>query len=95
MQLIKPLAPRVSIRVVKAAIGALPVPEEPSPWQENDGPVPQVTEEIAALQQCRWQMPCAKAEKTLGYAPRISFAEGMARSVGWLKFAGYPIGAKG
>jgi nucleoside-diphosphate-sugar epimerase len=36
-------------------------------------------------------LPCTKAERILGYQPKISFAEGMQRSIGWLKFAGYPI----
>jgi hypothetical protein len=26
----------------------------------------------------------------LGYQAKISFAEGMQRSLGWLQFAGYP-----
>ena len=95
VKLIKPLAPRVSIRIVKAAIGALPTPEEPSPWQTSGEPRPHVTQEIAALQLCRWQMPCAKAEKMLGCHPKVSFHDGMARSIGWLKFAGFPIEAKG
>lgn len=95
VKLIKPLAPRVSVRIVKAAIGALPTPEEPSPWQTSGEPRPRVTQEMAALQLCRWQMPCTKAEKILNYNPGVTFAEGMARSIGWLKFAGFPIGAKG
>jgi nucleoside-diphosphate-sugar epimerase len=40
-------------------------------------------------------MPCSKAEKMLGYKPQTSFAEGMERSIGWLKFAGYPVKAAG
>jgi nucleoside-diphosphate-sugar epimerase len=81
LKLIKPLAPRVSIRVVKAALGALPTPETPSPWPSANGkPHADVTEEMAALQQCTWQMPCAKAEKLLGYKPQTNFGEGMQRS---------------
>jgi nucleoside-diphosphate-sugar epimerase len=95
VKLIKPLAPRVSIRVVKAAISALPTPAEPSPWPVSGAPRPHVTREMAALQQCQWQMPCTRAAKVLGYDPKVSFADGMERSVGWLKFAGFPIKAQG
>jgi nucleoside-diphosphate-sugar epimerase len=91
VQITKPLAPAVAIRVGKAALDALPAPSPTSPWQSAGKPCPQVTAEMAALQQCNWQMPCAKARKLLGYKPKISFAEGMERSIGWLKFAGYPV----
>jgi len=95
LQKIKPLAPRVSIRVVKAALNALPTPPTPSPWPSTGKARANVTQEMAALQQCSWQMPCAKAEKLLGYQPKLSFSEGMERSIGWLKFAGYPVEAAG
>jgi nucleoside-diphosphate-sugar epimerase len=91
VQITKPLAPSVAIRMGKAALEALPAPSPPSPWPGVEKPTPRVTAELAALQQCSWQMPCAKAEKLLGYKPNISFAEGMKRSIGWLKFAGYPV----
>jgi nucleoside-diphosphate-sugar epimerase len=89
--MIKPLAPPVAIRVGKAMLNALPTPPKPSPWPSAGKPRPQVTAEMAALQQCNWRMPSAKAEKLLGYQPETSFAEGMERSIGWLKFAGYPV----
>lgn len=91
VQTVKPLFPKSAIRVGKAALKALPVPPVTSPWQRDEKPMPRVTREVAALQQCLWQMPCTKAEKLLGYQPEISFAEGMQRSIGWLKFAGYPL----
>lgn len=91
VRIAKPLAPRVAIRMTKAAIEALPAPVEPSPWPSDGKPRPNITREMAALQQCEWQMPCAKAEKILGYHPQTSFAEGMERSIGWLKFAGFPV----
>lgn len=95
LRMIKPLAPPVAIRMAKAALDAWPAPPQPSPWASSEKPRPQVTAEIAALQQCNWQMPCAKAEKLLGYQPQISFSEGMERSIGWLKFAGYPVKSAG
>jgi nucleoside-diphosphate-sugar epimerase len=91
LRVAKPLAPRVAIRVGKAALHALPTPEEPSPWPGTGNLHPRVSAEIAALQQCQWVMPFTKAKKMLGYKPQISFAEGMERSIGWLKFAGYPV----
>jgi 2-alkyl-3-oxoalkanoate reductase len=91
VKMIKPLSPRVAIRMGKAALSAVPTPVEPSPWASAGKPQPQVTAEMSALQQCLWQMPCGKAEKLLGYKPKIGFAEGMERSIGWLKFAGYTV----
>jgi nucleoside-diphosphate-sugar epimerase len=94
LQMIKPLFPTAAIRVGKAALEALealPAPSEPSPWPRDEKPRPRLTAEMAALQQCDWRMPCAKAEKLLNYKPETSFSEGMERSIGWLKFAGYPV----
>jgi len=91
LRAVKPLAPAVAIRIVKAALGALPAPPELSPWPANGNPHPRVTSEMAALQLCEWRMPCAEAEKLLGYQPQVSFSEGMEHSIGWLKFAGYPV----
>jgi nucleoside-diphosphate-sugar epimerase len=91
LQMIEPLFPPAAIRAGKAALKALPTPSRPSPWPDNEKPRPHVTAEMAALQQCDWRMPCAKAEKFFNYKPEISFAKGMELSIGWLKFAGYPV----
>jgi 2-alkyl-3-oxoalkanoate reductase len=91
VRIAKPLVPPVAIRMGRAALEALPVPPKPSLWPGSGKPRPRVTPEMAALQQCDWRMPCDKAEKWLGYQPKTSFAEGMERSIGWLKFAGYPV----
>jgi nucleoside-diphosphate-sugar epimerase len=94
VQKIKPLAPRVAVRMGKAALEALPSPAaQSSPWPGEGKPQPHVTAEIATLQLCEWEMSCAKADKMLGYAPTVTFADGMQRSIGWVKFAGYPIRA--
>jgi len=95
VRIAKPLAPRVAIRMTKAALGALPAPVEASPWPSDRKPRPNITREMATLQQCEWQMPLASAEKVLGYHPQTSFAEGMERSIGWLQFAGYPVNIAG
>jgi 2-alkyl-3-oxoalkanoate reductase len=71
-------------------------------WASPDGPAPaswllpeerplDVALDMNYLQQCVYKLPNAKAEKLLGYRPQVSFAEGMGRSVSWLKFAGYPV----
>lgn len=91
----KPLIPRTAIRVGKAALQAVPAPAESSPWPSDNKPRPRVTAEMAALQQCEWQMPSSRSEEILGYQPAISFTEGMRRSIGWLKFAGYPVAISG
>jgi len=95
LQMIKTFVPPVAIRMSKAALEALPTPPTPSPWPSDEKPRPQVTAEMAALQQCNWRMSCAKAEKLLGYKPQVSFAAGMELSIGWLKFAGYPVKSAG
>ena len=77
-------------RSVKAAIDAWRDPSAlPSGGARATGPQP--TLEMTQLQQCRWQMPWAKAAATLGYQPIVSSAEGMRRSIAWLRFAGYPV----
>jgi nucleoside-diphosphate-sugar epimerase len=91
LQMIKPLFSSVAVRVGKATLSALTPPTQTSPWQGSKKPRPKVTAEMAALQLCDWQMPCTKAETVLGYQPQTSFSEGMNRSIGWLKFAGYPV----
>jgi len=91
VKMAKPLAPRVAVRMTKAAVEAMPVPVEPSPWPSDQKLRPNITREMATLQQCDWHMPCARAERMLGYHPQTSFTEGMERSIGWLKFAGYPV----
>jgi nucleoside-diphosphate-sugar epimerase len=60
-----------------------------SPTTEK--PSLEVAKELALLQSCRVRLPSAKAERILGYSPRVSFDEGCRRSVAWLRFAGYPV----
>jgi nucleoside-diphosphate-sugar epimerase len=56
------------------------------------GPEPlEVAEDMNLLQQCEYKLPNSKAEKLLEYTPPVSFAEGMRKSVQWLRFAGYPV----
>jgi nucleoside-diphosphate-sugar epimerase len=77
-------------RSLKAAIAAWGDPNAaPSGGASRSGPRP--TLEMTQLQQCQWQLPWSKATAALGYQPVVSSAEGMRRSIAWLRFAGYPI----
>jgi len=77
-------------RSVKAAIAAWRSSNVP-PAQSQVESGPQPTLEMTMLQQCRWQLDWAKAAATIGYEPIVSAAEGMRRSIAWLRFAGYPV----
>ena len=91
VQALLPLVPSTLKEAVKGAIKGVSAPPSPSPWSLPVKPGPQITKEFAALQQCSVQLPSTKAEAILGYLPTLSFAEGMRRSLGWLRFAGYPV----
>jgi hypothetical protein len=91
VQALLPHVPSTLKQAVKGAIKGVSAPPRPSPWALPVKPGPQVTEEISALHQCSVQLTSAKAETILGYQPTVSFAEGMRRSLGWLRFAGYPV----
>jgi len=90
VQALLPAVPTPLKQVAKGAIRALAEPPHRSPWRLADAPAPQVTEEMAELQSCTVQLSWSKAERQLGYQPTVSFSQGMQRSIGWLKFAGYP-----
>jgi nucleoside-diphosphate-sugar epimerase len=91
VQALLPLVPSSLKRAVKGAIKGVSAPPRPSPWALPVKQGPQVTEEFSALHQCSLQLPSVKAETILGYQPIVSFSEGMRRSLGWLRFAGYPV----
>ena len=65
-----------------------------SPWVRPSPPVVTVVEEKALLHRCPSKLSSAKAARMLGYEPRVTFAEGCRRSLAWLAFAGYPVGAR-
>lgn len=56
-------------------------------WQLPERPRPRITQELALLQQCRWQLPSERAALHLGYRPVINFATALHRSAAWLAFA--------
>ena len=51
----------------------------------------EVALEMDLLGRCEYKLPDAKARALLGYEPIVGFDEGMRRTLGWLRFAGFPI----
>jgi nucleoside-diphosphate-sugar epimerase len=84
------LVPGRAKRLVKglAAAWPTPAPRRDSWTLRHSRPVPRLTAELALLQQCRWKLPHAKAERILGFRPPVPFRDGLVRSLGWLDFAG-------
>jgi len=78
---------RAALRAGHAAFRAYPAPPRPRRTRRE----PLVSEEMALLHGCAWKLPHDRATRDLGYAPRISFREGLARSLAWLEFADYPV----
>jgi len=64
-----------------------------SAWEAAAAPVLTPTVEMTLLHRCRYKLPSEKAAARLHYRPRVTFAEACRRSVGWLRFAGYPVRA--
>jgi 2-alkyl-3-oxoalkanoate reductase len=93
VQRIKPYVHPGMKKVYKRAMSlASYKPEgEVSQWTILQEKTPEVTLEMSLLQQCSYKLPNAKAERLLHYFPTVPFAEGMKRSISWLKFAGYPV----
>jgi nucleoside-diphosphate-sugar epimerase len=91
IQKLLPFIPGRLKRLTKLVLANWNEPPAENAWQL---PAPvrfTTTEELSLLQQCQWQLPQQKAQKILGYIPKISAEEGMQRSLQWLKFAGYPV----
>jgi 2-alkyl-3-oxoalkanoate reductase len=90
LQRVLPLFPGKLKRLAKLAIANWRDTPPPNAWS-LPGEIPcAITEELALLGQCQWQLPIGKAQRLLGYQPPVSFSEGMRRSLGWLQFAGHP-----
>jgi nucleoside-diphosphate-sugar epimerase len=75
-----------SRRVLRAALNA--AVERRTPVAP---PRPRYDREMALLQSCTVRLSDEKARSVLGYRPRVDHAEGMRRSIAWLRFAGYPV----
>jgi hypothetical protein len=75
-------------RLVKSALGAWPeMPDSPGAWTLRVPVRPNLTQELALLQQCTWKLPHVLAAQRLGYVPPVLFADGLSRSLAWLDFA--------
>jgi nucleoside-diphosphate-sugar epimerase len=61
------------------------------PPEKTEEPATEYSLELALLHSCRVRLPTEKAERLLGFRPRVSFDEGCRRSVEWLRSAGYPV----
>jgi hypothetical protein len=96
VQTILPVFPAPLKRSVKTALETLlsPATAPPSPWTRAPLAVPSPSEEMCLAQSCQVVLPIEKARKILGYKASVSFEEGCRRTIGWLKFAGYPITEK-
>ncbi|HEU5079199.1 MAG TPA: NAD(P)-dependent oxidoreductase [Opitutaceae bacterium] len=88
VQSLLPAVPFKLKRATKNIIASWNPPTAPNAWTlPSSSAKPQITEEMALLQQNHWKFPHDKAAKVLGYAPPVSFAEAMRRSFAWLRFA--------
>ena len=60
-------------------------------WSAGETSAPQATLEMDLLGRCGYKLPHARAQALLGYEPIVGFDEGMRRTLGWLRFAGFPV----
>jgi nucleoside-diphosphate-sugar epimerase len=56
-----------------------------------DGGGPFLDRMNARLQQCTVKLPMSKAQRLLGYAPPVSFDEGIRHTLVWMQTAGYKV----
>jgi nucleoside-diphosphate-sugar epimerase len=87
VQRLLPLVPHGLKRGAKAVMAAAAPVVPPDSWTLPAAPGPRITQELALLQQCAWQFPQTRAEQHLDYRPPVRFAEGLARSFAWWRFA--------
>jgi nucleoside-diphosphate-sugar epimerase len=90
VQALLPRIPGKLKRIAKASLAAWPEPPASDNWRLPQPATPALSHEMALLHQCSYRLPDDKAKKLLGYDAVVSFEEAMARSIGWLEFAGYP-----
>jgi nucleoside-diphosphate-sugar epimerase len=87
VQRLLPLIPSALKRTTKQLIAASQNPPSPNAWRLPANPAPRITEELALLQQCTWKFSHRPAAERLGYQPRVSFKNAIARSLAWFAFA--------
>lgn len=87
VQSLLPALPFKLKRATKTLLASWNPPPSPDAWSLPGRPQPSITEEMALLQQCPWKLPNEKIQRHIGYHPPVPFAEGMKRSLAWLRFA--------
>jgi nucleoside-diphosphate-sugar epimerase len=87
VQRLLPLIPGALKRTTKQLLAAAQLPPRPNAWHLPSAPAPRITEELALLQQCTWKFPHQRAVERLGYQPRATFKDAIARSLAWFAFA--------
>lgn len=87
VQRLLPFIPGGLKRTTKQLIAAAQAAPSPNAWRLPSPSAPRVTEELALLQQCAWKFPHQLAVERLGYQPRMSFRDAIARSLAWFAFA--------
>jgi nucleoside-diphosphate-sugar epimerase len=88
VQALLPAAPARLKQFGKHLIAAATAPAPTSDsWSLPSAPAPRFTQELALLQQCRWQLPSDRAIRRLGYRPVVDFPTALRRSLAWLAFA--------
>lgn len=80
------LVPARIKEVAKGAIRGLSRVEPVTAWRLPEERPLEPSREIVLLQQCRHRFPHVPAEQALGYHPQISFAEGMDRTIEWIRW---------
>jgi len=103
-RILGPALARIPKRLRRMAYVALVSPAQDSrqgspwahaDWSAGEPAAPAATLEMDLLGRCGYKLPHAKAQALLGYEPIVGFDEGMRRTLGWLRFAGFPVSAAG
>ena len=78
--------PRKLKTVAKGAIKGLKPEVMPTSWVLPSRPGPSPTQEMVRLQQCSYRLPQTKAQRELNYQPPVTLAEGLDRTLAWLRW---------
>ena len=87
VQRLLPFIPGSLKRTTKNLLAAAQNSPSSNAWRLPAAPAPRLTEELALLQQCTWKFSHQPATERLGYRPRVSFPDAIARSLAWFAFA--------
>jgi nucleoside-diphosphate-sugar epimerase len=99
-KVVGPALERIPKRLRRMAYAALVAQAEDSgqgspwahiDWSAGEHTAPAASLEMDLLGRCEYKLPDTKARALLGYEPIVGFEEGMRRTLGWLRFAGFPI----